>query len=612
MAYTLQSLKRKDGSITYSIFEVSRVPNGNGKQNTRCVEKFNSSQIEQDAHEYALKRLEYWKNKAHSEASELFSTIKIPLNLKQNVSSDNCSINLGYAAYSYLYHKLHLDELINARRQHTKREFNTNVIFQHLLYSRCIKPDSKLGFWENRKMFYGDTSYTLDDVYRCMDDLLTWREDILTHLDTQIKKQYKRRNSVVYYDVTNYYFEIDREDDQPELRANGVNKEHRPNPIIQMGLFMDEKGLPITYELFRGNTHDSQTFKEAFDKSIIDFKDSKKIVVADKGMMTYYNVLKIREAQNGYVISQSIKKSDADTQAFALSNEGWEITTDSEGQIIHMIKERTIPRKASSYGEVDSSKHSGTYNERQVFIWSKKYADKAKEERKAVIEKALNYSGTKSSDYRDSTYGMLKYVKKTPTNKGKAVKADKFIVELDQSAIDEDAKFDGYYLICTNVCGPEDEDKINKDKSPDFAYYRKDGFLVLNHMVSSQEIANIYGGLWRIEETFKVTKTGMLNLRPVFHSKQDRIRAHFMICFISLVLERLLEYSLNWQYSAKSIQESLSSFNCVRIADSNIYQTFGYDELVDKILKRFRIEQPSQCISQLALRKFIGNTKKEN
>lgn len=379
-----------------------------------------------------------------------------------------------------------------------------------------------------------------------------------------------------------------------------------------MGLFMDEKGLPITYELFRGNTHDSQTFKEAFDKSIIDFKDSKKIVVADKGMMTYYNVLKIREAQNGYVISQSIKKSDADTQAFALSNEGWEITTDSEGQIIHMIKERTIPRKASSYGEVDSSKHSGTYNERQVFIWSKKYADKAKEERKAVIEKALNYSGTKSSDYRDSTYGMLKYVKKTPTNKGKAVETDRFIVELDQSAIDEDAKFDGYYLICTNVCGPESEDKINKDRPSDFAYYRNDGFLVLNHMVSAQEIANIYGGLWRIEETFKVTKTGMLNLRPVFHSKQDRIRAHFMICFISLVLERLLEYSLNWQYSAKSIQSSLSAFNCVRIADSNIYQTFGYDELVDKILKRLRIEQPAQCISQLALRKYFGNTKKEN
>lgn len=612
MAYTLQTLKRKDGSITYSIFEVSRVPNGNGKQNTRCVEKFNSSQIEQNAHEFALERLEYWKNKARREASELFSTIKVPLNSKQNASSKNFSINLGYAIYSYLYHKLHLDELINARRQHTNREFNANVIFQHLLYSRCLKPDSKLGFWENRKMFYGDTSYTLDDVYRCMDDLLSWREDILTNLDTQIKKQYKRRNSVVYYDVTNYYFEIDKEDSDSELRANGVNKEHRPNPIIQMGLFMDEKGLPVTYELFRGNTHDSQTFKEAFDKSIIDFKDSKKIVVADKGMMTYYNILKIREAQNGYVISQSIKKSDADTQAFALSNEGWEITTDSEGQIIYMIKERTIPRKASSYGNVDSSKHSGTYNERQVFIWSKKYADKAKEERKAVIEKALKYSGTKSSDYRDSTYGMLKYVKKTPMSKGKTVKADKFIVELDQNAIDEDAKFDGYYLICTNVCGPESEDKINKDKSPDFAYYRKDGFLVLNHIVSSQEIANIYGGLWRIEETFKVTKTGMLNLRPVFHSKQDRIRAHFMICFIALVLERLLEYSLNWQYSAKNIQESLSSFKCVRIADSNIYQTFGYSELVDKILKKFKIEQPSQCISQLALRKYIGNTKKEN
>ena len=207
---------------------------------------------------------------------------------------------------------------------------------------------------------------------------------------------------------------------------------------------------------------------------------------------------------------------------------------------------------------------------------------------------------------------MLKYVKKTPMSKGKTVNADKFIVELDRSAIDEDAKFDGYYLICTNVCGPEDEDKINKDKSPDFAYYRKDGFLVLNHMVSSQEIANVYGGLWRIEETFKVTKTGMLNLRPVFHSKQDRIRAHFMICFISLVLERLLEYSLNWQYSAKSIQSSLSAFNCVRIADSNIYQTFGYDQIANLIFKRYKINLQEKYLTQLKLRKLFGSTKKHD
>ncbi len=616
MAYAIKTNNNKNGSKTYFIMSITRIPNGNGKLKTQCVEKLNSDDLLRNGidnpFEYAQSRLADWKNKALKERTELTTSVEIPLNQKLEVSDSQDVINLGYAVYSYLYHKLHLDELINARRQHTKREFNTNVIFQHLLYSRCLKPDSKLGFWENRKMFYGDTSYTLDDVYRCMDDLLTWREDILTHLDTQIKKQYKRRNSVVYYDVTNYYFEIDKEDSDSELRANGVNKEHRPNPIIQMGLFMDEKGLPVTYELFRGNTHDSQTFKEAFDKSIIDFKDSKKIIVADKGMMTYYNVLKIREAQNGYVISQSIKKSDADTQAFALNNEGWEITTDSEGQVIHMIKERTIPRKASSYGDVDSSKHSGTYNERQVFIWSKKYADKAKEERKAVIEKALNYSGTKSSDYRDSTYGMLKYVKKTPMSKGKTVSADKFIVELDQSAIDEDAKFDGFYLICTNVCGPESEDKINRDKSPDFAYYRKDGFLVLNHIVSPQEIANIYGGLWRIEETFKVTKTGMLNLRPVFHSKQDRIRTHFMICFIALVLERLLEYSLNWQYSAKSIQESLSSFNCVRIADSNIYQTFGYDQIANLIFKRYKINLQEKYLTQLKLRKFFGSTKKHD
>ena len=193
------------------------------------------------------------------------------------------------------------------------------------------------------------------------------------------------------------------------------------------------------------------------------------------------------------------------------------------------------------------------------------------------------------------------------------VEADWCLYEFDASRLEEDEKYDGYYLICTNVVGVGDGSEANPDKPSSHAYYRdSDGFLVLNHVVPASEIADIYGGLWKIEETFKVTKTGMLSLRPVFHSRQDRIRAHFLICFISLVLERLLELQLGWKYSAKSIQQSLSRFNAVQLANSNIYQVAYYDVIVDSILKTLDIDISRKFLQQSDVRRILGQTKKKD
>ena len=187
------------------------------------------------------------------------------------------------------------------------------------------------------------------------------------------------------------------------------------------------------------------------------------------------------------------------------------------------------------------------------------------------------------------------------------------LYEFDAARLEEDEKYDGYYLICTDVVGVGDESRANQDKPSSHAYYRdSDGFLVLNHVVPASEIADIYGGLWKIEETFKVTKTGMLSLRPVFHSRQDRIRSHFLICFISLVLERLLELQLGWKYSAKSIQQSLSRFNAVQLANSNIYQVAYYDVLVDTILKTLDIGISRKFLQQSDIRRILGQTKKKD
>lgn len=619
MAYVLKSNTLKNGDITYYINCANRVPGTANGRKEFCVEKYYSSKLIAEGKNpdaFVKARLEELRKERKPRVSNTVSysiDLSLPIDYKANQDTGmvDDGINLGYSVYSKLYHLLNLADLINKRRQHVNASFNINVLFQHLIYSRLLWPDSKLGTWENRHVFYGHTDYDLQHVYRSMDYILKWRTDILKTIDSSIRKNFGRKGYIIFYDVTNYFFEIDDNDSDDGLRAKGVSKEHRPLPIIQLGLFMDELGLPITYELFRGNVNDSVTMHEAMDTSIIDFADSRKIVVADKGMMSYYNILKIRESKNGYVISQSIRKSDEDTKAFALSEEGWQTQTDESGKITYKIKERIIPRKVSTYGDVDSKKHSGTYNERQIFIWSEKYAERSKRDRQETLEKAKEYEGTKSKNSKDSIYGKLKYVKKTPIKDGNEIEADKYLVTFDKDALIEDEKYDGYYIICTNVIGVEDKKDIRKDKDINWAYYRdQDGFLVLNHVVSASEIVDIYGGLWKIEETFKVSKTGMLKFRPVFHSKQERIRAHFLMCFVSLVLERLLEYQMNWKYSSKSIQEALSRFNAIHLVDSNFYQISHYDNFIGEIINKMGIDFKFKFITQKNLRKTIGNTKK--
>lgn len=620
MAYKIAKNILKNGDTTFYIKSINRIPGTENKFKETIVEKFSKKNLEEkgfDATEYVTDKINQLRRQAKQQVKELNYLVDLTLDINFNNDSEttevNLSKNLGSAVYSKLYHQLEIDEFINNRRRNLDCEFNLNVIFQHLLYSRLLWPASKKNTWEHRERFFGDTDYDIQHIYRSLDYLLKWRTPLLTHLDKQIKDKFGRQDTVVFYDVTNYYFELDKEDGLEGLRARGVSKEHRPEPIIQMGLFMDELCLPITYELFRGNTNDCTTLCDAMDNCIIDFKDSRKIIVADKGMLSYYNILKIREARNGYVISQSIRKSDVSTKEFALSSTGWSDTINSDGEVVYRVKERLIPRKANSYGDIDNKKHSGIYNERQIFIWSKKYQERAAYDRALAVEKAKDTEGKKSKNYKDSNYGKNKYLKKNPVKYNKTIATDSFIYEFDEEKLLEDEKYDGYYILCTNVVGVHSEELINKERSEKFAYYDdRDGFLVLNHIVPACEIIDIYGGLWKIEETFKVTKTGMLNLRPIFHSKTDRIRAHFMICFIALLLERILELQMNWKYSAKTIQESLSSFNAVQLINSNIYQVSYSDNIIKQILETIDLDITKRFMSQEAIRKIFGNTKKKN
>lgn len=510
--------------------------------------------------------------------------------------------SIGYLPYLALYHALGIDSYVDGRRKRTGRDFNHNTILQHLVYARCLFPGSKLDFWRHvRPRFFGKTDYALHDVYRCLEDVVQWRDPLLRAVDKGVSSFRGRDGLLIYYDVTNYYFEID-EDDDDGLRAKGVSKEHRKTPIVQMGLMMDTNGIPISYELFRGNTSDTLTLEGAMASSPVDLRGSTRIIVADKGMMSADNLARIRLDRNGYVISRSVRGADKETKDWVLGKEGWKVLdsyTDGDGNTVirKMVKERYVPRKVR-VSERDSrtlerleTRSEAEYDERQVCLYSLDYALRAGRLREETLKDASDLVGRMSSSADLSRYGKLKFVRSVPKNKedGQYVDAqvDRYQAELDFDAIDEDARFDGFYIISTNVEGKE---RVGNMRFPRCGFVFRDGFLVLNRDVPAEEIASIYGGLWQIEETFKVTKTDMMHFRPVYHHRDDMIRAHFLVCFIALVLERVLEHMLGPGQSAATIQRALSELDGALLPGSNVYLFSDVSPTAIEIGKLFDID----------------------
>ena len=274
-----------------------------------------------------------------------------------------------------------------------------------LVYSRLLFPASKKSSYDSREHFFENTEYSLDDVYRCLSFLDKHRENLQIWMNDRIKKNYGRDTSLIYYDVTNYYFETDEQND---FLHKEVCKEHRPNPIIQMGLFIDNKGIPITYELFPGNTNDCLTYRPNLGRIKKQFDLGRVITVADKGMTTGDNIWYTinTPAHDGYVFSMSIRGAERSIKNYALKDEGYEwLGTE------YKRKSRKCPRTIQ-VTSVTGKKIKKQVDEKQVVFWSEKYAKRAKAEREAALMKARDLAENPGNYTRTTSYGAAKYVKK--------------------------------------------------------------------------------------------------------------------------------------------------------------------------------------------------------
>jgi transposase len=389
----------------------------------------------------------------------------------------------------------------------------------------------------------------------------------------RVLKKYSRDTSLLYYDLTNYYFETDQQDG---FRMKGVCKEHRPDPIVQMGLFMDRNGIPVSYKLFAGNEADCMTLRPMISETARNYSLGRIIVVADKGVISSDNIWYTLSARNGYVFSYSVRKSDKAFKDYVLDQDGYRWNKDKTFKIKSRLEPRTIKVTSSRGGKICKQ-----VDEKQVIVYSDKYAEKARHDREQAVQKAKDLIKNPSRYDRAASYGAAKYIKNLVFDKdtGEIMEDAKNLLVFDEEKLKDEAVYDGYYAIVTSEIDMGDN-----------------------------EILDIYHGLWEIEETFKITKS-TLETRPVYVSLKDHIEAHFLTCFIALVLVRLLEFKLDGKFTTEEIISSLKKYNC-SLTEQNLYMFTHYSDVICDIGKMLGMDLGLKYAPLKDIKNKLGKVKK--
>ena len=480
--------------------------------------------------------------------------------------------NIGYMPLSHLYHALELPRFFANRQRNLKVQYSLNAMFSLLVYSRILSPASKKKTFEGKERFFERTDFSLDDVYRALTYFGHYADALKVFLHKQVQALYGRATDLMFYDVTNYYFEIDEPD---ELRRKGVSKEHRPNPIVQMGLLMDSQGLPVTYELFSGNTNDCETLMPILQKVRQDYRIGRFIVVADRGLNTSNNTAMAMAKGDGYIYGQSILKASEEMKTFCLKEEGYKVYGDEQNGF--KIKSRIQPR-VLQITNAEGQKIAVEVDEKQIFFYSDKYAKRAQKMRQEALDKAAKLIASPSGYKSATQYGVAKYIGEVKYDKesGALVEPEQLLF-LNEDKIRDEERFDGYYAVVTS--------ELDMDE---------------------RQVMDHYRGLWKIEESFRITKSE-LEARPVYVSRKDHINAHFLSCFVALLILRLLQLKTKHVFPAGQLVEAMQHMDGTLLQD-NYYVFDYYTPVVEQLGKSFNIDFKRKFLNKkeiLQMRKLV-------
>ena len=509
---------------------------------------------------------------------------KIPVLIKKDPSkviekNVQSSFNVGYLFLQNIYYKLKLDKICNKIKEQHQFKFDLNDILSKLIYSRIIFPASKLKTLELSKKFLEQPNFEYQHIERALPVICENMDFIQSELYKNSNEYMKRNNKILYYDCTNYYFEIEEESG---LRQYGKSKENRPNPIVQMGLFMDGNGIPLAFDITPGNTNEQKTLQPLEEKIIKDFEFSEFVVCTDAGLASKANRKFNNKNNRKFVTTQSIKKLKSHLKNEALDlTKGWMLP--GSNKTYNISKLRTDEKLIEEYRDKIFYKerwiNEDGLEQRLIVTYSVKYQEYQKKIRNNQINRAKKIIDTNSIKLKKTNSNDPKRFIKTLNVTKDGELADKSIYAIDQNIIDEEAKYDGLYAVCTNL-----EDSV-------------------------EDIIRVNKRRWEIEESFRIMKTDFKS-RPIYHSRDEMIKAHFITCFLALIIYRYVEKKLDEKYTAPEIIETLRDMNMKLENECSYIPNYIRTDLTDDLHDKFGFRTDFEIISEKNIKKILKQTKK--
>ena len=476
----------------------------------------------------------------------------------------------GYLFLQRVYYGLQLDKTCRKLKNKYKFKYDINAILSDLIYARVLEPASKRSSFKTASEFMEKPAYGLHDVYRALDIL--GAECDLIQSDAYKNSHFigRRNDRVLYYDCSNYYFEIEQEDGSKKY---GKSKEHRPNPIIQMGLFMDGDGIPLAFSLFPGNTNEQKSLKPLEEKVVADFGCQKFIYCSDAGLgsedIRTYNHM----GERAFIVTQSIKKLPAEDKAWALCRGGFRRVSD--GMPVDIT---TLPDNDTNLYYKDEPYTPQKLHQRLVITYSPQYARYQKSIREKQVERAekmLASGNTKKQRKNPNDPGrFISCV--AVTDHGEAAKTHHF---LDGDKVAGEAQYDGLYAVCTDLLDDDVKD-----------------------------ILRVSEGRWQIEECFRIMKTDF-SARPVYLQDENRIRAHFLVCFLALLSYRVLEKKLGHKYTCEEIMETLKAMNFAEIQEQGFIPLYERQKITDALHETCGFRTDFQFITKSQMKTIQKKSK---
>ncbi len=477
----------------------------------------------------------------------------------------------GYLFLQSVYYEIRLDATCRKIRNKYKFEYDINAILSDLIYTRVLEPASKRSSFQSAKKFLEPPSYKLHDVYRALTVLATECDLIQAEVYKNSHFSGKRRDGILYYDCTNYYFEMEQEDGD---KSYGKSKEHRPNPIIQMGLFTDGDGIPLAFSLFPGKQNEQTSLKPLEKKVLEDFGCSQFIYCSDAGLASESNREFNHMGKRAFIVTQSIKKLPAEERARALDKTGFRRLSDDKPVDITQLSEED--KNSIFYKEEPYT--TKKLDQRMIITYSPKYDAYQKAIREKQLERAEKMvADGKCKKVRRNPNDPARFVGKLAvTEEGEKAKIHYY---LDEEKVAEEEKYDGLYAVCTDLM----ED-------------------------APGEIIKVSEGRWQIESCFRIMKTDFL-ARPAYVRREDRIKAHFLTCFLALLVYRLLEKKLNKKYTCEEILGTLKGMDFADIEEQGYMPLYRRETITDSLHEVCGFRTDYQFISKSDMKTIQKRSK---